>query len=308
MPEVLDALSKIGEQWELGESVWRVWGCILFKSCPVSHKEIVECSGYSSGLISLNLRKLKMADMINAVSMGGETRYSVNTNLTDAFGRYSKRFFEDNIKKIIALLSENLDKIEDAKVKNTFCELINECKKLSPLVFILSRIIEDINAGTIKTEKKKEKEKGGGIVALTGTFRDGIADIKEGAKIVFTGSVAVCTPFIELLAYAVRDRGFEIIYVPGADANEAREVRKIDNIGYSVVDAKANPKDPDAVVVLGGLAMPKFGCSSEDVSRMIEDISGEKRPKIIGVSFMDMFERAGWDNMINFDTLIDATL
>ncbi|HIC94255.1 MAG TPA: DUF2124 domain-containing protein, partial [Anaerolineae bacterium] len=33
----------------------------------------------------------------------------------------------------------------------------------------------------------------------------------EGSKVVFTGSVSVCTPFIELLAYAVRDRGFDMV-------------------------------------------------------------------------------------------------
>lgn len=42
---------------------------------------------------------------------------------------------------------------------------------------------------------------------------------------VFTGSVAVCMPFIELLAYTVRDRGFEMLYVPRADAKEARKIK-----------------------------------------------------------------------------------
>ncbi|MDI6886670.1 MAG: DUF2124 family protein, partial [archaeon] len=143
---------------------------------------------------------------------------------------------------------------------------------------------------------------------ITGTFRESIAEIKEGSKVVFTGSVAVCTPFIELLAYTMRDKGFDMLYVPGADAKEARKIRKIENIGYSVVDEKGDPKDPDVVVVLGGLAAPKFGCLPEDVTRMIEAISGEKHPKIIGVEFMNMFERAGWDKKINFDTLIDTIL
>ncbi len=305
MPEVLDSLAKIGEQWELGESVWRVWGCILLHSCPVSQKEIEEGTGYGSGLITINLQKLKMADMINEINMGGDIRYYVNTSLTDAFGKFSKRFFEDNIKPVIVLLSENLDKIENAKVKKALCELINECKKLNPLVLVLSEIIEDINTSAIAGEEMKERN---GIIDFTGTFRNSIADIKEGSKMVFTGSVAVCTPFIELLAYTVRDRGFEMLYVPRANAKEARKIKEIENIGYTVVDEKGNPKDPDAVVVLGGLAMPKFGCSPEDVTRMIEDISGEKKPKIIGVGFMNTFERAGWDKKINFDTLIDETV
>ncbi|MCW3134842.1 MAG: DUF2124 domain-containing protein [Methanophagales archaeon] len=151
-------------------------------------------------------------------------------------------------------------------------------------------------------------EKRSGIVGFTGTFRENIADVKEGSKVVFTGSVAVCAPFIELLAYTVRDRGFDMLYVPRADAKEARKIKEIENIGYSVVDEKGNPENPDVIVVLGGLAMPKFGCPPEDVIHMIEDISGDKKPKIIGVGFMNIFEREGWDKKINFDTLIDTTM
>jgi hypothetical protein len=151
-------------------------------------------------------------------------------------------------------------------------------------------------------------EKKSGIVGFTGTFRERIADIKAGSKVVFTGSVAVCTPFIELLAYTVRDLGFEMLYVPRADAKEARKIREMANIGFSVVDEKADPKNPDVVVVLGGLAMPKFGVPPENVNRLIKEIAGVKKPRVIGVCFMDMFERAGWGGKVKFDTLIDTTL
>ncbi len=151
-------------------------------------------------------------------------------------------------------------------------------------------------------EKKK------GIVGFTGTFSESIADVKGGSKVVFTGSVAVCTPFIELLAYTVRDKGFDMLYVPKANAKEARKIKAIENIGYSVVDEKGDPKNPDAIVVLGGLAMPKFGCTPEEVNQMIESLSGDKKPKSIGVGFMNIFEKAGWDKKIDFDTVIDITM
>lgn len=151
-------------------------------------------------------------------------------------------------------------------------------------------------------------EKKTGIVGFSGTFRGNMTDVKEGSKVVFTGSSAVCTPFIELLAYTVRDKGFDMLYVPRADASEARKIKDLENIGLSVVDEKGDPGNPDAIVVLGGLAMPKFGCPPEDVIRMIEDLSGGKKPKVIGVGFMNIFERAGWDKKINFNTVIDTTM
>jgi len=46
-------------------------------------------------------------------------------------------------------------------------------------------------------------EKKSGIVGFTGSFRECVKDIKNDYKVVFVGSVAVCTPFIELLSYAV---------------------------------------------------------------------------------------------------------
>lgn len=57
-------------------------------------------------------------------------------------------------------------------------------------------------------------EKKNGIIGFTSAFRDSVKEIINGSKIVFTGSIAVCTPFIELLSYTVRDKDFEMVYVP----------------------------------------------------------------------------------------------
>jgi len=151
-------------------------------------------------------------------------------------------------------------------------------------------------------------EKKSGIIGFTGAFRDSVKETDIGSKVVFTGSVAVCTPFIELLAYTIRDKDFQMVYVPKADITEARRIKEQSNIGFSVVNEKADPKRPDVVVVMGGLAMPKFGCSPEDVLKMVGEISGDQKPKIIGVCFMNIFERAGWTKKIPFDVLIDTNM
>jgi DNA-binding transcriptional regulator GbsR (MarR family) len=153
---VQESLGKISGRWGLGESTWRIWGCILFKSCPASQKDIELGTGYSSGTVRLNLQKLKMANMIKEVLMGGETFYVVNTSLTDAFGHFSKRFFEDNIPPLLTALAEHLDNVEDPKVQKTFRELIDECKKLQLFVLIQSRIIEHINTSGIVAEDLNE--------------------------------------------------------------------------------------------------------------------------------------------------------
>jgi len=67
MQEVLTSLSKMGKQWGLGAPVGRVWGFMLFKSCPVTQKEIAEGTGYSRGLISRSLSQLDRINMITVV-------------------------------------------------------------------------------------------------------------------------------------------------------------------------------------------------------------------------------------------------
>jgi hypothetical protein len=151
-------------------------------------------------------------------------------------------------------------------------------------------------------------EKKSGIVGFTGAFRDSVKEIQNGSKIVFTGSVAVCTPFIELLCYTIRDKDFQMVYVPKADLKKSKKIDEQQDIGFSVLNVKGDPKKPEVVVVMGGLAMPKFGCSPEDVSMMINEISGEQKPKIVGVCFMNIFEKTGWTKEIPFDVLIDTNM
>ena len=151
-------------------------------------------------------------------------------------------------------------------------------------------------------------EKKSGIIGFTGAFRDSVKEITTGSKIVFTGSIAVCTPFIELLSYTIRDKNFDMVYVPVANLKKAKKINMQENIGYSVLDVPADPIGPDVVVVMGGLAMPKFGCSPDDVLKMINEISVDHKPKIIGVCFMNIFEKTGWTKKISYDVLIDTNM
>jgi len=147
-----------------------------------------------------------------------------------------------------------------------------------------------------------------GIVGLTGAFKENVTDLKPGSKVVFAGSVAVCAPFAELLAYAVRENGFELIYMPRADPEQARRMLWSEGVGFGVSEEHADPRGADLLVILGGLAMPRFGCSLPDIELAIAALSSAQRPKLIGVCFQSILQRAGWTERLPFDVLIDATL
>jgi len=156
MREVLDSLAKIGKQWGIGGSVGRVWGFLLFKSCPVTQREIEAGTGYSRGLVSRSLRELKRGPMIEVKGGGREIHYSVNTSLTESFGELLKRFLTENIKPIIELLSTSQDKIGDAKVKETFAAVLHEYRKLNLAVLLFSKIMNDINTMPVEVENVEE--------------------------------------------------------------------------------------------------------------------------------------------------------
>jgi hypothetical protein len=126
----------------------------------------------------------------------------------------------------------------------------------------------------------------------------------KGDQVVFYGVPGTCTPFIELIAFAVRGLGLEQVYVPFLKEKEAKKIINIDGIGMQVSSEPA-VLAPKALVIMGGLSMPNIPVKAED-AKTITDL--HKGTKIIGICFMNMFEREGWTNVIPFDLMIDATI
>ena len=140
-----------------------------------------------------------------------------------------------------------------------------------------------------------------GINGQIVTFKKEVGDAE---KITFVGSPGVCTPFAELLAYAVRDK--ETHFIPLLDADDCHQ---FEAKSYAMVlkDEVSDPKESDVVVLLGGLSMPKYDVDTEDAKALVADILKEDG-QLIGVCFMDMFSKAGWLEKIDFDCVIDGTL
>ena len=139
---------------------------------------------------------------------------------------------------------------------------------------------------------------------ITGQLVSFKSEVGDSQKITFVGSPGVCTPFAVLLAYAVRDR--PTYFIPLLDADDCHQFEAKD---YAMVlsDEVSNPNDSDAVVLLGGLSMPKYDVDTEDVKALVKSILKEDG-LLIGVCFMDMFAKAGWLEKIDFDCVIDGTL
>ncbi|MBR5504262.1 MAG: DUF2124 domain-containing protein [Methanobrevibacter sp.] len=129
-------------------------------------------------------------------------------------------------------------------------------------------------------------------------------EVEDAEKITFIGSPGVCTPFAELLSYAVRDK--ESHFIPLINIDDAHQF-EFKPYGMVLKDEVSNPRDADVVVLLGGLTMPKYEVGFDELNGLIEDVLKDDG-KIIGVCFMDMFAKANWLDKIAFDTVIDASI
>lgn len=143
-----------------------------------------------------------------------------------------------------------------------------------------------------------------GISGLTKIFRESLNDIDDGSVVLFVGSEAVCPPFAQLLAYAVRDRNMHFGFCPKAVWENSRTMHWVEGAGFQIGKEIFEPGEADVIVLLGGLAIPKFGCPVEDAKALINQISRHRL--VVAVGFMDAFRKAGWNTSLHIDVLIDG--
>ena len=150
----------------------------------------------------------------------------------------------------------------------------------------------------------KKIDTGSGISFQLRSFRNIIKELNVN-KVVFAGSKYVCLPFAELYGYAIRDIKNQY-FIPETDIdNGVKLVSKSIGVQYVELEDKEELQNPDVLVLLGGLAMPNSNVSLEDVHELIKKLS----PKhIVGLSFMGIFKKVGWDEKIDFNYIIDGQI
>ena len=149
----------------------------------------------------------------------------------------------------------------------------------------------------------KPIEKAEGIVGLLTAFRK----LARGRKkITFIGCPGWCNPFAELLGYVLRDAGKEMVFIPNLRKDMAA---RLESTEYGLqLGEKADPSS-DTVVLLGGLAMPKMEVDVNGLKGLIDDVTdGHPDRQIFGVCIGGVFQKAGWDKLIDFDYLVDADM
>ncbi len=136
-----------------------------------------------------------------------------------------------------------------------------------------------------------------GLGGMLNGFRD---LVKDDQKIIFVGSPGFCTPFALFLGYPVREK--ELAFIPGLDKEKAR---KIVSTEYGLELGDKSSFEADAIVILGGMAMPKIGVKPEELADFLAKM---KYKKLIGVCFMSIFEKSGWCPALKFDSILNMII
>ena len=142
-----------------------------------------------------------------------------------------------------------------------------------------------------------------GILRPYKEFVQGLG-LKDGDQIAYYGCVGTCTPFVELLAVAIRGLHLNQVFVPLLDEDKARAIRDVPDVGMQASGERV-AISPKVIVIMGGLAMPLMPTTKE----LVRDLAGRHpEAKVAGVCFQDMFARAGWIDVVPFDFTISAMI
>ena len=141
-----------------------------------------------------------------------------------------------------------------------------------------------------------------GILRPFKAYIDGLK-LGSGDQIVYYGVPGTCTPFIELLGFAIRSSPATQVFVPLTDESKARKIASVPDVGMQVSQQAAKPA-PKVIVLMGGLSMPNSNVTADQMKATI----GKYRVPLVGVCFMKMFEKTGWTKTFDFSLLIDANI
>ncbi|MBN2734951.1 MAG: DUF2124 family protein [Methanomicrobiaceae archaeon] len=149
----------------------------------------------------------------------------------------------------------------------------------------------------------KEVENLSGVSGILRPFKKYVeeANLPKNSQIVFYGCPGTCTPFVELIAYAIRSLPVEIVFVPFLNEEKAVTIKIVDNIGAQA-DKAPEKIDPAITVLMGGLSMENVPVTAEEAKKTVS-----RYPvKTVGICFVSIFEKEKWTDVIDFDMLIDT--
>ena len=142
-----------------------------------------------------------------------------------------------------------------------------------------------------------------GLVGFIEAFREVAkkSGIQKGDIVIFSGCPGTCFPSVSNFAFAIRDLGATMYWVPEADLDEARKLERVKKVGMQAGE-KEKPQDKAKLILLTpGLLAVDF----EKIPKMLQE-SLKKDGKLVGETpIPNFFRDVGWENKLSFDYIIE---
>jgi len=140
--KIMSSCARISKQWGFGASMGRIWGFMLIESRPLTQSEIEKATGYSRGLVSRSLAKMREIGIVEIEKNGRELVYSLNTSLLHILSVMIENFLENELKPLLEALSEVSERM-DGEMKRKFERMKKEYSELSTAIHAFSSLLKN---------------------------------------------------------------------------------------------------------------------------------------------------------------------
>lgn len=125
--------------------------------------------------------------------------------------------------------------------------------------------------------------------------------IQKGDIVIFSGCPGTCFPSVSNFAFAIRDLGAIMYWVPDADLDEARKLEMVENVGVQAGEKEKPQGKAKLILLTPGLLAVDF----EKIPKMVQE-SLKKDGKLVGETpIPNFFRNVGWEDKLSFDYIIE---
>jgi len=142
-----------------------------------------------------------------------------------------------------------------------------------------------------------------GLVGFIEAFREVAkkSGIQKGDIVIFSGCPGTCFPSVSNFAFAIRDLGATMYWVPEADLDEARKLERVKKVGMQAGEKEKPQGKAKLILLTPGLLAVDF----EKIPKMLQE-SLKKDGKLVGETpIPNFFRDVGWENKLSFDYIIE---
>lgn len=142
-----------------------------------------------------------------------------------------------------------------------------------------------------------------GLIGFVEAFREVAkkSGVQKGDIVIFSGCPGTCFPTVSNFAFAIRDLGAIMYWVPDADLDKARKIERVREVGMQCGEKEKPQGKAKLILLTPGLLAADF----EKIPKMLQEALQEDGKLVGETPIPDFFENVGWENKLSFNYIIE---